>query len=290
MLDITPTHGFPNMYNFIGNTITKETNPMILIIFSVVLICYYVLFSFLKIGGSSDVGLTDTSSKSTGLLIIEMIMWGMFIFLVLINGIQYFFKVDIKTSIKNLFAPIPEVDISVITTSDGVDDFGDDIPVVPEITTEPQVFHINDNKYTYNEAKAVCNAYDADLANYDQIEQAYRDGAEWCGYGWSDKQMALYPTQKQTWDDLQKIPGHEHDCGRPGINGGYIDNKHVRFGVNCFGYKPVITPLERTMMDNYDPLPKTKKEMDFMKLVKKYKEKLPDILVSPFNYDEWSQI
>ena len=23
MLDITPTHGFPNMYNFIGNTITK---------------------------------------------------------------------------------------------------------------------------------------------------------------------------------------------------------------------------------------------------------------------------
>jgi hypothetical protein len=31
--------------------------------------------------------------------------------------------------------------------------------------------------------------------------------------------MALFPTQKETWDKLQKIKGHEHDCGRPGING-----------------------------------------------------------------------
>ena len=37
---------------------------------------------------------------------------------------------------------------------------------------------------------------------------------------------------KKYLEKLQKIKGHEHDCGRPGINGGYIDNPNVRFGVN----------------------------------------------------------
>ena len=194
MLDITPTQGFPNMYNFIGDSVSKGVSPMILIIFTVVLIAYYVLFSFLGSGGNSGTNsVQGVSSKSTGLLIIEIIMWGMFVFLVLINGIQYFFKIDIKTSIKNLFAPVPEVDIAVISPPDstiatkgGRDGYGDyEAGGVPEITIEPQVFHINDNKYTYNQAKALCNAYDADLANYEQLEQAYRDGAEWCGFGWS---------------------------------------------------------------------------------------------------------
>jgi hypothetical protein len=36
--------------------------------------------------------------------------------------------------------------------------------------------------------------------------------------------------------------------------------------------------------------PKTKKEVDFEKKVEKWKEKLPDILISPFNHDNWSII
>ena len=36
--------------------------------------------------------------------------------------------------------------------------------------------------------------------------------------------MALFPTQYEHWEHLQKIKGHENDCGRPGVNGGYIDN------------------------------------------------------------------
>ena len=49
--------------------------------------------------------------------------------------------------------------------------------------------------------------------------------------------MALYPIN-QTWKKFQKIEGHEHDCGRPGLNGGYIKNPNVRFGVNCYGTNP----------------------------------------------------
>ena len=48
-------------------------------------------------------------------------------------------------------------------------------------------------------------------------------------------QLALFPTQYGKWERLQKIKGHENDCGRPGINGGYIDNPNVKFGINCYG-------------------------------------------------------
>ena len=35
------------------------------------------------------------------------------------------------------------------------------------------------------------------LASYDQVENAYQAGGEWCGYGWSN-QMALYQQKKHT--------------------------------------------------------------------------------------------
>ena len=36
----------------------------------------------------------------------------------MINGLQYFLKIDIKTGIKNLFTPIPEIDVTVTTEGD----------------------------------------------------------------------------------------------------------------------------------------------------------------------------
>ena len=207
------------------------------------------------------------------------------IFLVLVNGIQYFLNIDIKTGIKNLFTPVPEVDITVTTET----------PIeveteVPEITSKPQVFHIPGNDYKYNNAKALCKAYGGRLASINELQEAYDSGAEWCGYGWSDGQMALYPTQQESWDKFQKIKGHEHDCGRPGINGGYIANPHVKFGANCYGYKPKITDLEKKIMDNDTPYPLTPAERRFDHKVTYYRNHLPDYLVSPFNYDKWSLV
>ena len=72
--------------------------------------------------------------------------------------------------------------------------------------------------------------------------------SEWCSYGWSEGQMALFPTQKSTWNALQEKEGHEHDCGRPGVNGGFIDNPAVRFGANCYGVKPQMTETEAELM------------------------------------------
>ena len=275
-IDITPTKGFPHMYDFIGDNVSKAS-PIILIVLTFIIIIYYVLFSHL--GTSSGGG--GGSTTSIGITFIEIVMWGMFVFLILINGVQYFFDVDIKTSIKNLFTPVPEVDVEVITPGQ---------PPVPEIMYENQVFHIPDNIYGYKEAKALCKAYDARLATYQEVEDSYKKGAEWCGFGWSADQMALYPTQHKTWKKLQKIKGHEHDCGRPGINGGYIAYKKAPFGVNCYGHKPKITPEEREIMDKQQIYPLTAEEREFEKKVKKFRKHLPEILVSPFNYDNWSQI
>ena len=112
-----------------------------------------------------------------------------------------------------------------------------DISPVPEMPNK-EVYHIPGNNYTFEDSRAICNAYGGKLADIKQMQDAWKDGAEWCSYGWSKDQMALFPTQYKHWKRLQKIDGHENDCGRPGVNGGYIDNPNVRFGVNCYGTKP----------------------------------------------------
>lgn len=108
--------------------------------------------------------------------------------------------------------------------------------------TNQEVFNVSNNIYTYQQAQDICSAYGARLATYDEVEAAYVDGGEWCNYGWSANQMALFPTQKDTWKTLQLSKEHKNDCGRPGVNGGFIDNTEFQFGANCYGNKPTTGP------------------------------------------------
>jgi hypothetical protein len=151
-----------------------------------------------------------------------------------------------------------------------------------------QVFHIPENIYSYEDADALCKAYGAELASYNEVESAYENGAEWCSYGWSKNQLALYPTQKKTYKKLQKIKGHEHDCGRPGINGGYIANKNVRFGVNCYGNKPEADAKDQEYMDKAKLIPISQKDIKLRERIDKFKRHLPSVLVAPFNKINWS--
>ena len=161
---------------------------------------------------------------------------------------------------------------------------------VPEIKLYKQVFNIPGNNYDYEDAKALCRAYGSDLATYDQIEKAYNNGAEWCNYGWSANQLALFPTQKQTYDHLQTIDGHQNDCGRTGVNGGYIANPKIKFGVNCYGYKPKMTSEEDELMKTSSPYPETMKDIAFQKRIDYWKNQVSDILVSPFNHTSWGAL
>ena len=285
-LDITPSDGYPKMYDFVDNSIDATSNPTVLIMFSFIIVIYYIIFHYLGISLAQEAQIPQAQLNTPDINFLEIIMWGLFIFLILINGMQYFFQIDVKTGVKNLFSPTPEIDLRISTPEDE----DEEEEPLPEIKYEKQVFHIPNNIYTYKDSKAVCKAFGAELADYDQIEKAYKNGAEWCGYGWSKNQMALYPTQKKSWEKLQKRKGHKHDCGRQGINGGFIDNKDAPFGVNCYGYKPKMSPEEELEMQNHKLVPPNKADKRFERLVKKYRNQIKEIDVSPFNYKNWSKI
>jgi len=106
-----------------------------------------------------------------------------------------------------------------------------------KIVKNKEVFNISSNSYTYEEAKKVCKAIGSKLATRDQVKGAFNKGAEWCNYGWTEGQYALYPTQKKTYDMLVAA-GKGEECGKPGINGGYFSDPKMKFGVNCYGVKP----------------------------------------------------
>lgn len=272
---LQPNYDFINKYG---------TNPIMIGILLFVILLYYFVISY-SVGSESAVAAANKGSGvSSSLSTLEIFLLALFIGILLLNGVRYFYDLDITTSIQNMFSSEPEVDINISTIS------GENVAIdpVPEIKYEKQVFHVPGNKYSFEDARALCAAYGSKLANYDQIETAYKDGGEWCGYGWSEDQMALYPTQKQTYNKLKTIKGHEHDCGRPGINGGYIANPNVKFGANCYGYKPKITPLERKMMAINQMYPKTKNELSLEKKVYDLRKKLSDIIVAPFNRTTWS--
>ena len=274
-LSISPEiQNVSDYYDKVNTYVSSKINPMLLISLVSLLVLFLVFFS--SLGGSSG---QVEGTTSSGLGIIEVVMWAVLIFLVLINGLQYFFKIDITAAIKNIFGPVPEVDITV----------SDNITIEPPAPKE-EVFHIPGNTYGYEDAKAVCKALGSRLATYSEVESAYQNGAEWCSYGWSDGQMALFPTQKATYDKLQTIDGHKNDCGRPGVNGGYIKNDNVEFGVNCYGIKPNINEKEAQLMTNVAPYPLTKKEKRLNKKVEEYKKKLSSLLISPFNPKKWSAL
>ena len=278
----------PSNYDYFNKS---AANPIVFAIIAGVIILYYLIFSSLGVAGVSGNNTSD-SGRSNSSVILEILIWSAFLLLLIFNGLQYFFSINVKASLKNLFSSRPEVDLVIDQPTPPISTNTNKITessTVPEITNEYQVFHVSDNKYTFNDAKAICKAYGGRLATYDEIEESYKDGGEWCGFGWSEDQMALYPTQKKTWEQLQKIKGHEHDCGRPGINGGYISNPNVKFGVNCYGYKPKATPAEIKKMRDTPLYPVTQEELDFEKSVKKWEKKLPKLEVSPFNHNEWSK-
>ena len=162
-----------------------------------------------------------------------------------------------------------------------------DVPVgfrQKEGPLEKQVYNVGNNIYTYDDARAVCKAFNGDLATYYQLVDSYKKGADWCNYGWTEGQLALYPTQYKTWLKMQKNKkGRRNDCGQPGINGGYFDNPNKLFGVNCYGIKPGPRDHERTkhkyMSDD---------DIVMARKVSEIRNKMDDISVLPFNEDKWS--
>lgn len=235
--------------------------------------------------------LGENVNKGIGERILEFFLWIIISMIILVNLLDLLFDIKITTTISKYITDNPEVHVNIDTPEKEKEE---EIKICkPEENVDKknnEVFYVSGNKYRYKDAQKICKSLGARLATYDEIESAYENGGEWCGYGWSEDQMAYFPTQKKTWLQLQKSEKHKHDCGRPGINGGYISNPNVKFGVNCYGQKPSASEKEKWLMENTSYYNKSVSRSKNEKKQNKYDKKLEDLIISPFNENKWSRI
>ena len=154
--------------------------------------------------------------------------------------------------------------------------------------SDHEVFNVAQNKFTYYDAEPLCKALGAELATYEQVKDAWGNGADWCNYGWVKGQMAIYPTQKETYDKLQSGPADERNaCGTVGINGGYFDNPEFKYGVNCYGNKPSQSAHDQQELMAQGKAPKSPDTLKVDKMVAEYKNVADSLFVKPFNDEKW---
>ena len=266
----------------IGKTTYNLLNDKYTLLYSgVFLFLYYIFATVLLIP-------TTGSGSPISLMLISTIAWILFVITAIVvfcdevlgisildhESLQFFWKGKLATK------------------TDPDKTSNDKKPESKSAVEKSEVFNVSNNLYTYDDAKAVCTAYGSRLATYNEIEDAYNKGAEWCNYGWSDGQMAFFPTQKTTWAELQKNPKAKNNCGRPGVNGGYMENPYIKFGVNCYGKKPKPSDRDLQSMEANKNIifPKTEEDNVMDRKVKFWKENADKLLhLNSFNRNKWSE-
>jgi hypothetical protein len=247
---------------------------------SVILIILF--YSFIYLGG---VPMSDSTIPGT-ILFIRQKIWVFLATFIILDFFEYFFNIDLL----DILIPNSVIDYLYGKSAKKEKDKEEKIDEIDEVGNE--VFNISNNLYTYHDAKAICTSYGGRLATYNEMEEAYKKGAEWCSYGWSDRQMAFFPTQKSTWDKLQQTTNHKNDCGRPGINGGYMANPNIRFGVNCYGKKPKANDADITRMNakKNAVYPKSREDILLDQKTQFWKDNADKLLkINGFNNDKWSE-
>jgi hypothetical protein len=76
------------------------------------------------------------------------------------------------------------------------------------------------------------------------------------------------------------------------VNGGYMGNPNIKFGVNCYGKKPSpkTTDLELMNARKNRTIPKNPADVALEQKVQYWKENADKVaLVSSFNNDAWSK-
>jgi hypothetical protein len=276
---------------------TKEffDNPTTPFTFIILIFIFYTIIYLCQIPMTPE-------TKPLSISIIEQKLFIVLITIFIINFFKYVFGINLmnlmfgaNNELIKLWQKLPD-DFNYDACGNKIvvkDNSGNKI-VEGAVKPKDEVFNISNNLYTYSDAEAICKSYNSKLASYDQIEDAYNKGGEWGTYGWSEGQMILFPTQKETWNKLQKLsPEKRNDAGRPGINGGYISNGQMLFGANCYGIRPsgTVADLNRLKQANIEPIkPKTIQDEITDAKVKYWKENKDSMLiVNSFNKKQWSQ-
>lgn len=167
-------------------------------------------------------------------------------------------------------------------------------------TDKKEVFLIY-NKYTYPEAKEICKLYKGRLATDADLDKAFRNGANWCNWGWLEGKKIAYPVQEKYWEQVEKT--HKGHCGpTAGINKLSNIDPSKKYSVNCYGIKPRKSKKDLSLDDDLDLLqPKNKDTLQDRikqcKLEKKEKEakkwakeQKKGVRIVNFNKYKWSLV
>ena len=119
------------------------SNPFVLVVLVFIILIYYVIFAFL--GNSTP---DEENFPKGGFLFLEAILWALLILLVFMNGIAYFFNINVVTELKNVFNKKPEIQIESTLNQD----------ISGSSYNFKEVYHVPGNRFTYHDAKAVCKA------------------------------------------------------------------------------------------------------------------------------------
>ncbi len=165
-----------------------------------------------------------------------------------------------------------------------------------EVKDKKEVFLIY-NKYSYLEAKELCKSYSGRLATEKDLIKAFKNGANWCSWGWLDGEMIGYPVQEKYWSDIEKT--HKGFCGpTAGINKIRNVDPFKRFSVTCYGIKPKRTENDKDLAEDLnemsvvDPIAKAiqkcKKEKQLEEQKKWVEKQKKSVSILSFNKKKWS--
>ena len=110
-------------------------------------------------------------------------------------------------------------------------------PTTSCYTKQAEVFHVGGYNKTQSQVSSICQTFGAQAATVDQVNQAYKDGAEWCSWGHTSTDP-VYPMQHGN------TPGCNGSAGpvlarMNNFNASSTSNWNSGlYGVNCFGVKP----------------------------------------------------
>lgn len=239
-----------------------------------------------------------TTAPSTTVIILIVVVFVLFLFIATFyREVQNGFRI-VYQKIKILFGgtepvvipPVQELEVNKQPHAPQNREPSDTEKMVEKILPGvKQVFNISKNSYSYYDAEPLCKALGSELATYEQVKQAYAQGADWCNYGWVKGQMAVFPTQQGTWEQLQNGPEAQRNaCGRPGLNGGFFDNPELKYGVNCFGTKPDQKEHDATAITSGEGAPLSVGGLEVEKKIAKYRGEASSIAVLPWNKNTWS--
>lgn len=249
------------------------------------------------------------ATKPFTIILLENGSWILFAVLIIQNFAHTFLKIDLVDTFVLFLDDVFDLKSDVLTKKPTITTAKPStvIPESPQPIPNPppapkqnvidgtKVFHIPENRYTYEEAPAACAAVGATLATHEQMKAAYEEGADWCNYGWSADQTAFYPTQPESWNKIQANPSTANHCGRPGLNGGYMENPNITFGVNCYdsNLQHTTETYKNTINDTQaietQPLPLTPEEVAFNQKLQNWTQNTANVNIQKVDQKQWTE-